>query len=288
MARALATITNEIKTNIRTFPSMNAFKFPEEGGSSVSVFNTIISTVALSIYSFEVILDYYVSLLSNNVFLVVSGNAAWVRAQMLNFQYGDVVQLVNFVPTYVPVNAAHLLVTQCAVKDLGNGIIQIKVAKGTTAPFSPLAGPELQALKDYYNGTSSTQGVGFAGVKAVFVTLNPDRLYIAATIYFVGQYLSATVKANVIIAINNFLTSFSGVAFDGRVYMIRLVNAIQAVPGVSRVQLTSIIGRAQTVAFGSGGPVDIQGFYDSTAGHVISEDTVGQDLSTTLTMSQEV
>ncbi len=288
MARSLQVITNEIKTNIRTFPSLNAFKFPEEGGSSVSIFNLWISTVALSIYTFEVINDTYVALLLNNIYMVVSGNAAWVRAQMLNFQYGDVIQLVNYIPTYVPVNAAHLLVTQCAVKDLGNGAIQIKVAKGAASPYSPLSGPELAALKDYYFGTSSTQGVGFAGVKATFITLLPDRLFIQANIFFVGQYLAATVKSNVIVAINNFLTSFSGVAFDGRIYMIRLVDAIQTVPGVTRVQLISIVGRPQSIAFGGGIAIDIQGFYDTVAGHIIGEDTAGQDFATQLTMIQEV
>jgi hypothetical protein len=288
MARSVATITTEIQTNIRTYSSLNAYKFPSEGGSPVSVFNSIINVVALSIYTLEVILDAWVTTINAIAASAVAGNAKWVQAQILKFQYGDTVTMVNYVPTYSPINIANRIVTQCAVKDLGNGTIQVKVAQGTSSPYLPLSTPQLNALKDYYYGTSSTPGVGFAGVKASFVTLNPDKLYISANIFFIGQYVGTTVQANVITAINNFLTTFNNTAFDGRIYMIKLVDAIQAVAGVNRVQLLSVQGRAQTVAFGSGTVVDIQGYYDTVAGHVISEDTGGQTLSTSLVMVQEV
>ena len=60
MARSVQTIKNDIKTKIRTYPSLDGFLFPEDtpvAGSAVSVFNLIIDVVSLCIYTFEVILD---------------------------------------------------------------------------------------------------------------------------------------------------------------------------------------------------------------------------------------
>jgi hypothetical protein len=267
---------------------LNNFKFVEDGGSQVSLFNLFIDVVSMAIFTFEVILDQLKSDIQAIADAAVSGNNKWVQNQMFLFQYGDVVQLINFVPTYSPVDPTHRLITQCAVKDRGNGIIDVKVAKGSTPPFSPLAAPELAALKDYYFGTATTEGVGFAGVNTNFITLDPDRLWVNGDIYFLGQYVEATVKTEVITAINNFLSSFSGEAFNGRVFMIKLIDAIQQVPGVSRVYLNGIKARAAAIPYSSATSIDIQGFYDTVAGHIISEDESGQTLNDTLTMIQEI
>ena len=89
-----------------------------------------------------------------------------------------------------------------------SGILTIKVAQGAVGSLSALTAPQLAALKDYYYGTNTSQGVGFAGVVANFVSLGADRLYIAGTVYFYGQYVQATVQAAVNTAIANFLNSF--------------------------------------------------------------------------------
>lgn len=287
MARTLDAITTDIKTAVRTYTSLNNFKFPEDGGSKVSVFNVIIFIVAASIYTFEVILDSLKADIQAIADSAPSGNASWLRNQILKFQYGDTVTLVNFVPTYSTVNTANKIITQCSVKDNGSGIVAIKVAKGSSPPFSPLSASEIIALKDYYYGTSETQGIGFAGVRATFITLDPDRLYVNANIYYLGQYVASTVKTNVIAAINSFLSSFQNENFDGRILMIKLVDAIQQVPGVTRVVINSVQARTAAQAFGSGVTVDIQGVYDTVAGHIISEDTSGQTLNDSITMNVE-
>lgn len=287
MARTIDTIQTDIKNNVRTYTSLNAFKFPEDGGSQVSVFNLIIYIVAVSIYAFEVILDQMKSDITNIANSAPAGNASWLRNQILKFQYGDIIQLINYVPTYNPINTVKQIITQCSIKDNYDGSISIKVAKGTTTPYLPLATAELAALQDYYYGTATTQGIGFAGVRANFISLNPDRIEIVATVYYYGQYVGATVKTNVIAAINTFLSTFSGTAFDGRVFMIKLVDAIQLVQGVSRIKLFNVNARDASTAYGAGLVVDIQGYYDTVAGHIINEDTTLHTLNDTLTMTIE-
>lgn len=287
MSRTLDVIQAEIKTTIRTYPSLDTFLFPEDGGSPVSAFNVMIYALAAAIFTFEAMLDITTANIQAIADSSPAGNSKWVQRQILNFQFGDVVQLINFVPTYSPVDVTHRIVTRCSVKQLTSGVLSIKVAKGVVPSLGPLSGPELLALKDYYFGTATTEGVGFAGVKTVFVNLQPDRMRVEATVYFLGQYVESTVKAAVIAAIDGFLASFQDTAFDGTVYMIKLVDAIQAVPGVSRVTLTSIKARAQTVALGSATTIDIQGFYTTLAGYLISEDTASNTLTDTITMIPE-
>jgi hypothetical protein len=288
MARTVEQIQNEIKLSIRTYPSLDSFLFPEEGGSKVSVFNVMIYVVSAAIYTFEVILGITKAEIEVIRDQAVSGNAKWVQRQILNFQFGDVVTLVNFVPTYNPVDESARIVTQCSVKQLGSGDLAIKVAKGTAPSLAPLSAPELTALEDYWFGTGTTQGVGFAGVRTTFINLNPDRMRVQATVYFFGQYVEATVKTNVIAAINNFFGNFQSVAFDGTVFMIKLVDAIQSVEGVSRVVLADIKARTAVTALGSATTIDVQGFYTTVAGYLISEDTASNTLTDTITMAEEV
>lgn len=287
MARPLETIQNEIKTDIRTYPSLDSYLFPEDGGSKVGVFNVIIYVVSAAIFTFESMIDVLQAAIQKIADSAPSGNAQWVQKQILNFQYGDVVQLVDFVPTYSPVDATHRIVTRCSVKQLGSGVVAIKVAKGIVPSLTPLSGPELAALKNYYFGTATTEGIGFAGVRTSFINLDPDRMRVQATVYFLGQYVQATVKAAVIVAIDNFFATFSDTAFDGTVFMIKLVDAIQAVPGVSRVTLDDIKARVATVALGSATDIDVQGYYTTVAGYLISEDTASNTLTDTITMMEE-
>jgi len=287
MARTLDAILTEIKTEIRTYTSLDSYLFPEEGGSKVGVFNVTIYVVALSMFTLETMIDILTSTIQDIADTAVSGNIAWVRQQILNFQYPDVVTITDFVPSYDPIDETHRIVTRCSVKQLSSGVIAIKVAKGIVPSLAPLSGTELTALKDYYFGTSTTQGVGFAGVRTSFINLDPDRMRIEATVYFFGQYVQATVKANVITAIDNFLATFSDTAFDGTVFMIKLVDAIQAVAGVSRVTLVDIKARQATVALGSATDIDVQGYYTTVAGYLISEDTAANTLTDTITLTEE-
>lgn len=289
MARTVEEIKASIQTEIRSsYPNLNNFLFPEEGGSAVAIHNAIIYVVSLAIYTFEVLNDVATSRLETLRNESISGNKAWVRNRILEFQYGDVITFVDNVPSYDPVDESARIITQCSVKEVIQGssaFIQIKVAKND--PPEPLDAGELSALQDYYYGTPTTEGVGFAGVRAQFINLESDRMRVEATIYYLGQYVEATVKAAVITAIDDFFASFTDSSFDGTIFMNRLVDAIQAVPGVSRVQLDDVKARAETVALGSATPIDIQGYYLTVAGHIISEDTAGNTLADTITMEQE-
>ncbi len=124
-------------------------------------------------------------------------------------------------------------------------------------------------------------------MRTTFVNLNPDRMRVQATVYFFGQFVEATVKTNVIAAINNFFSTFQSEAFDGTVFMIKLIDAVQAVDGVSRIVLTEVKAREAATPLASATVIDVQGFYTTVAGYLISEDTSGNLLTNTITMAEE-
>lgn len=294
MARSVEEIKAAIKVDIRTYSSLDNYIFPEDGGSKASTFNVIIFVVSAAMFVFEAIVDN----LKNDIQVVAdrapSGNESWLRRKMLDFQFGDTISINTtdatldnyFVPEYAVIDESKQIVTQCAVSDSISGVT-IKVAKGTVGALTPLSAAEKTAIENYYYGTSSTEGIGFAGVIGTFITLDSDRIRVQADIYYYGQYVSATVKAAVIVAIDTFFQSFTDENFGGNVYMIRLVDAIQNVEGVSRVTVTDIKGRPNTTPLGSAINVDVQGVYETSAGHVLSEDTAGNLLDDTLTMIEE-
>ena len=289
--RTYETILAEIKTQIRTYPSLNIFLFPEDGGSAVSTFNLIISTIAQAIFIFEQIISSAIASLTTIANQTHGGNAAWIQQQILNFQYGDIIGFVNGVPAYNPVDPTHRVVTQCAVTvNPLSGLVTVKVAGGAIGSLAPISGAQLIALKAYYFGYTTQQGVGFAGVITQFVNLNPDRMQVQANIYYYGQYVAATVQAAVIAAIQNFFNTFQTNDFGGTVFVTgpnSLREAIEAVPGVSRCYFTLLTARSAITAFGSSVTVDSQGIYITNAGYLIPEDTSGHTLSDTITMIQE-
>lgn len=288
MARTLNTITTEIKTKIREFASLDDFKFVEDGGSAVSVFNIFIDTTAAAIFLADVIYDSLQTDITAVADRAFSGNSQWLRNQLFLFQFGDTITLdSNFVPVYVVVDPSKRIITRAAVTERAGGGINVKVAKGVAPALTALTTPELDAVKDFYFGTTLQEGIGFAGVTANFISLASDKMKVSANIFYQGQFDSATVKTNVIAAIDEFFATFANVAFDGTVFIIRLTDAIQLVEGVSRVVYTDIKARDDATAFASAQTIDFQGIYNTSSGYIVAEDTAGQTLNDQITMILE-
>ena len=286
MARSLQEIKLAIQTDVRTYPSLDGFKFPSEGGSQVSIFNLMITVVSTAILVFEKIHDIFKEDLTDLANSAIAGNTYWLQAQMLNFQYGDQILLdENFSPYYLVEDDSKKIVTRCAVLD-ANPVL-IKVATGIVPNLTQLSAAQMSALQDYYYGTQFNEGIGFAGVTATFISELPDRMFIEADIYYSSQLVTATVKTNTINAIDNFFATFQNTNFDGTVFMIKLTDAIQAVIGVTRVVYTDVKGRNAATDISLATPIDFQGSYQTEAGYLISEDTPTYILDDTLTMIAE-
>lgn len=288
MARTFSEIKTSIKTKIRTYSSLDNFLFPEQGGSNLSIFNLFIDTVSAINFLTESIVENLKTEVVNEAQKAPSLNSAWVRQQMFNFQFGDTIELdENFTPFYSVPDDNKKIITRCAVVDRAGGGINIKVAKGTPPTLSPLTVSELDALKDYYYGTSSGEGIGGAGITANFISANSDKMKVGVNVFYRGQYSSTTIKTNVISAIDNYFATFADTAFDGTVFMIKLTDAIQSVEGVSRVVYTDVKARADSTPFASAQSVDFQGFYKTFAGYIVGETEPGNTLNDTVNVVLE-
>ena len=88
-------------------------------------------------------------------------------------------------------------------------------------------------------------------------------------------------------AIDTFFAEFQEVNFNGTVFIQSLTDAIQAVPGVTRVVHQSIKARDAATVFGSATSIDVQGSYATTSGYIISEDGAGNTLDDSINMEAE-
>ncbi len=240
-------------------------------------------TVAIAQALLEQLQDVFMSDIETVVATAAAASAKWVQAKMFAFQYSatnpQVIALINTVPVYPVVDPMLQIITACSVTTNSANIVAVKVAKGN--PFQALAGPELASAQGYINT------IGVAGIQYNVISLNPDNLYIDASIYYQGQY-AAVIQANVIAAISAWLQQQAVVNFDGTIKMSDLEETIRNIAGVNDVVLNNVRGRADSDSFSAGidlilGSTVIQRQWNTIAGYVIPETTTGKTLADSLT-----
>lgn len=288
MARTIEEIRSEIKTKARTFPSLDSLLFLDDTGAITgSNFIDLTETFIQGIQSFELVAEAIKAELNEVALSAPSGNQSWIQSQINKFQFGDTITIDdNFVVSYPIVDTSKQIITRCSVTvDDASSLVQIKVAKND--PPEPLSSTELDALKDYYFGDplGVSQGVGFAGAKTEFVNKDSDKIYIEGVIRYDGEFDPATVKTNVIEAIENFLKTFTDTNFNGTIKTQDITAAILAVDGVSRFEYATngVRGRDDATAFANATDIGLNGFYKTVSGYAVSEDTSGNTLSDSIT-----
>jgi hypothetical protein len=235
--------------------------------------------IASAIAIFEQLQDLYLAAVEAVVARSAAASNLWVQDKMFKFQYSSnipqIIQLINTVPQYPVVNENLRIITACSVKRSANLAVNIKVAKGNT--YQKLDAPELAAAQSHINI------IGVAGINYTVISLDPDRLYIAADIFYAGQY-SAVIKALVIQTIVDYLQLLSKVNFDGSLKMSDLEGTIRNISGVNDVILKEVKGRPLGGAYTAliQGTSIISRVWDPVAGYAVQEDTVGSTFLDTL------
>lgn len=235
----------------------------------------------------EQLMDVYQQTIENTAAKAPAASAKWVQDKMFKFQYSatdpQIIALVDTVPTYPTINEALRIITACSVtSDVSNETL-IKVAKGN--PFEALTSLEKSAAQGYINT------IGIAGINYVIVSLNSDKIYIDADIYYQGQYASV-IQANVIVAIKNWFVQLATDQFNGAVEMSDLEGTIRNVTGVNDVVLKNVRGRADADPFSAGidlilNTAVIQRKWATIAGYVGEETTTGNTFTDTLNFIAE-
>lgn len=245
--------------------------------SQVAIYRLITFVVATLVNMFEQTMDIFKTEVEDIAAKAAPGTPPWLQDQVFKFQYDattpQVVQLVEFVPGYDPVDTTKRIITRCSVKTDSNKIANIKVAKSD--PPTPLSTLEQNALNGYLDKINP------AGVEYNLINLDSDKIQIYGTVYYDGQY-SPVIQTNVEAAINEYLKNLP---FNGVVKNSEIEDAIQGVNGVTDVLITAVKARRDTVAAASA--LTVTRVYETSSGYIVAETTASYTFADTLTYTAE-
>lgn len=275
MARTVAQIKQQMLDAKNADPTLSTLT----STSQTAKWNLYYFIVASCIAIFEQLQDIFKVELETIASTAAPSTPQWTRNKVLKFQTGDVAELntTTYVIEYPTITPANQILTRCAVITAPNRTVLIKVAK--SEPPAPISGGELAELQSYVE-TFNPAGIAFT-----LVNEDSDKMEVAATIYYNGQY-SSVVATNVEAALNSYMANLP---FNGVISTQAVVDAMQAVEGVISVSLTRILVRRDTVAYGAGvtlynlstGVDSVQ--YQTIAGYVTEETTASHLFVDTLT-----
>nr|WP_298660775.1 hypothetical protein [uncultured Flavobacterium sp.] len=211
----------------------------------------------------------------------------WLQDKAFKFQYSatnpQVLTVVNGVVQYPTENAALRIIKACAVNPTLANHVNIKVAKN--APLEALSSTELTAAQGYFDQ------IGAAGITYDLISLDPDQLYIKATIYYNSLY-SAVIQSSVIDALDNYLLGLSVTRFGGDILLSDIAKVIKEVAGVNDVVFDRVAARYDSQTLLAGIDLVLAGTeqnrkYSMAAGYMIQETTSGSTFADTLTFIAE-
>lgn len=196
----------------------------------ITVWRSMAAVWAIALWSFELVLDLFkidvLGLEKETRF----GHAAWWSARVLEFQMGYDIVVEAGKPIYQTIDEAARVVKFAAVQEAG-GEVLIKVAKGSTDNPVVMFTNELDALNSYVKKLAPM------GVPVRAMSSAADLLKAELDVYFDAIYGKANVVDAVEEAINTYLVTLN---FKGEFYSEKLIDAIQAVPGVVSVHRRNI------------------------------------------------
>lgn len=284
MARTIKEIQNEIIASKDAETELNGLNSP----SGVAIWRLWTRILATAINIHEQFIDLAILEMEQIARESIAGTADWLQQRILEFQYSATEpQVISIndqgIATYPILDESLRIVSRASVSETPNGRVLVKVAKGDTT-LEPLGTDEINALIGYLDRLS------FVGTPIDTISLEPDRLRVEGTILFSGEFVGSLVKINVITAINDYLASISIDNFDGKVIREKLIDAIQLVPGVVGIDTVNVRlnGRQAQDPLGGGSNVSIVRDYETFAGYIIEEDTVGNTFDDLITMQLSV
>lgn len=276
MARTIEQIQSSIIAEVQATPELAE----ANSTSSRAIWRLFTFVQASAILLLEQIIDVFRSENDLRISQAIPATASWINSKVFDFQYSatnpQIVELVDFAPVYPVIDPSLRLITRCSVvTTIANQVI-IKVAK--SEPPIALTSPELSSLQSYVNN------IGIVGVNYSCKSLNSDKIYIDAEIYYDGQY-STVISGTVINAINTFLSQLS---FNGVLKVSDIEIIIRSVIGVNDVLLKNIKMRSDATSF-AGGTFLIQNntvisrIFPTVSGYIVGETTSGQTFADKLT-----
>lgn len=235
---ALSTLTPDPDTAAQFVTDVNTTSRVAEWRIWVWVFSVVSRTI-------EVLFDRHKEEIERVIDPVKKpGTINWYALQVKLWQYGDLLQFIDNMFVYSPVNPANRIVARVSIKEsnLSPGNLIIKVAGVDNAgDLQPLTTQELQQLADYLNE------IRFAGTSISLTSQAPDSVQGVFDVYYNGQATPASITAGCDAALRAYLQrisspDLSGVANnpDAVINRNQVIDAGQSVPGVVDFVVSSL------------------------------------------------
>lgn len=216
--------------------------------SAVSLESIWFSIVAAAIYVLETLFDAFKEDVDAKIAQAVVASIPWYHKISLEFQYGD--ELVFDEKTqgfvYPEIDSTKQIVKFAACRDLG-GMVYVLASKdnGSGSPAA-LSADELSAFASYLRERKP------AGVLLQAASFAPDQVQVVMTVQYNPQVIGPDGRLiaqpgvyPVEDAINAYL---NGIVYGGALNKTKLVDAVQAAPGVIDVVLGSVSVKTATAS----------------------------------------
>ncbi|OON67803.1 hypothetical protein [Hymenobacter sp. CRA2] len=258
MARTIPTIYQSILDSIAAKPELVLLNSP----SAVAIYKLLASAVAAALWVHETIFDRHRADVETALARAQPGTAKWYADQVKKFQAGDTLLVDDDGIHYPAGSTGDKIVSQATAKEnVSTGKLYIKVATADTLSvggLKPLTVAEKNQVIGYVNA------IRYPGTRIEVVTLNPDYLRVIGEVYYDPLQDLNTLKTRVRAAVQDYLLALE---FDGQVFKARIEDAIQRVPGVKDLLITSVQARAH----GSTALTDIRRVYETEAGYIVED-----------------
>lgn len=155
------------------------------------------------------------------------GTEAWWLREVLAFQYGHSVEVIDGRMGYAEDDAEARIVTAATIATVGR-TLSIKVAKGAAGSREALDAEELEALQSYVDAIKPV------GITADVTSGSAGTVALTATVTYSGQRTRPAIVADVEAAIESALGTL---AFGGTLYGSAIIEAVLAVEGVDDIYI---------------------------------------------------
>lgn len=238
--------------------------------SKVAVWRLWAYVTAVALWVHENLWDAHKTEIEAIAARAIPHTLAWYRGKALLFQLGDPLAVVDGVPGYTTIDAAKQIVKRASATEDNSGLITIKLAKEVSGAPVPLTAGEVLQFDTYLNGIKE------AGARTQTISLSADKLRFFGVVYYDAIYAEADVRTLVNAAATAY---FDSIPFNGKVNTNKLIDAIQAVEGV-----TDVVINAFDFQIGLSGWFAVGREYQTFAGYAVL-DTANHPLSSTLTFT---
>ncbi len=230
----------------------------EANHSVVQVWNYAKQVMALGIAQAEHAVDQLNAEVRQMVNKDEPGGIGWYRQKAFDYQHGDQLLVINNRPAYLTPNPAARIVQQVSVTESpADGSLTFKVAKDTGGDSPVLTEAEQDGFRDY---------IGRIKIAGTLITVQsdlPDKISYNIVVEADPAVLTGHVRRTVYQTLDRFHQS---IEFNTVLYLSKATDALQAIPGIIDVEITSAYAGAAGVSLTENHRVNRK--YETIAGYV--------------------